>query len=143
MLYPAEITEPCRQDLTTAGVVELKSSADVDLAIKNSPGTTLVVVNSVCGCAAGMARPGVKMALQHTRLPDRSTTVFAGVDKEATDRARSYMPGYPPSSPSIALFKDGKLVYLMERWQIEGRGPQEIAYDLVEAFDQFCEEPAK
>jgi putative YphP/YqiW family bacilliredoxin len=143
MLYPPDITEPCRQDLTTAGVTELRSPADVDMAIKNSPGTTLVVVNSVCGCAAGMARPGVKMALQHTKLPDRSTTVFAGVDKEATDRARSYMPGYPPSSPSIALFKDGKLVYLMERWQIEGRGPQEIAYDLVEAFDQFCEEPSK
>jgi putative YphP/YqiW family bacilliredoxin len=138
MLYPAEITEPCRLDLTNAGVVELKSPADVDLAIKNSPGTTLVVVNSVCGCAAGMARPGVKMALQHTKLPDRTTTVFAGVDREATERARVYMPGYPPSSPSIALFKDGQLVYMMERWQIEGRGPQEIAYDLVEAFDQFC-----
>lgn len=138
MLYPAEITEPCRQDLTEAGVVELKTPADVDLAVKNSPGTTLLVVNSVCGCAAGMARPGVKMALQHEKLPDRTTTVFAGVDREATDRARSYMPGYPPSSPSIALFKDGKLVYMMERWQIEGRGPQDIAYDLVEAFDQHC-----
>ena len=138
MLYPPEITEPCRQDLTEAGVIELKTSADVDMALKSSPGTTLVVVNSVCGCAAGMARPGVKMALQHTKLPDRTTTVFAGVDREATERARSYMPGYPPSSPSIALFKDGKLVYMMERWQIEGRGPQEIAYDLVEAFDQHC-----
>jgi putative YphP/YqiW family bacilliredoxin len=142
MLYPVEITEPCRLDLTQAGIVELKSPADVDLAIKNSPGTTLLVVNSVCGCAAGMARPGVKLALQHTKLPDRATTVFAGVDREATDRARSYIPGVPPSSPSIALFKDGKLVYMMERWQIEGRGPQEIAYDLVEAFDQFCEERA-
>jgi len=138
MLYPAEITEPCRQDLVQAGVIELKTPSDVDLAVKDSPGTTLVVVNSVCGCAAGMARPGVKMALQHEKLPDRTTTVFAGVDREATDRARTYMPGYPPSSPSIALFKDGKLVYMMERWQIEGRGPQDIAYDLVEAFDQFC-----
>jgi putative YphP/YqiW family bacilliredoxin len=138
MIYPPEITEPCRQDLTEAGFTELKSSADVDMALKSSPGTTLLVVNSVCGCAAGMARPGVKMALQHARLPDRTTTVFAGVDREATERARSYMPGYPPSSPSIALFKDGKLVYMMERWQIEGRGPQEIAYDLVEAFDQHC-----
>lgn len=138
MLYPVEITEPCRLDLTNAGVVELKSPSDVDLAIKNSPGTTLVVVNSVCGCAAGMARPGVKLALQHTKLPDRATTVFAGVDKEATDRARSYMPGVPASSPSIALFKDGQLVYMMERWQIEGRGPQDIAFDLVEAFDQHC-----
>ena len=139
MLYPAEITEPCRQDLTQAGFTELKTASDVDMAIKNAAGTTLVVVNSVCGCAAGMARPGVKLAIQHSNVPDRTTTVFAGVDREATERARSYMPGYPPSSPSIALFKDGKLVYMMERWQIEGRGPQEIAFDLVEAFDQFCQ----
>jgi putative YphP/YqiW family bacilliredoxin len=139
MLYPPEITEPCRQDLTTVGFTELKSPSDVDMVLKNASGTTLVVVNSVCGCAAGMARPGVKMAVQHERIPDRIATVFAGVDREATDRARSYMPGYPPSSPSIALFKDGKLVYMMERWQIEGRGPQEIAYDLVEAFDQHCQ----
>jgi putative YphP/YqiW family bacilliredoxin len=138
MLYPPEITEPCRQDLTTAGFTELKSPSDVDMALKNAPGTTLIVVNSVCGCAAGMARPGVKMAVQHEKVPDRIATVFAGVDREATERARSYMPGYPASSPSIALFKDGKLVYLMERWQIEGRGPQDIAFDLVEAFDQFC-----
>jgi putative YphP/YqiW family bacilliredoxin len=139
MLYPPEITEPCRQDLTTAGFTELKSPSDVDMALRNAPGTTLIVVNSVCGCAAGMARPGVKLAVQHDKVPDRIATVFAGVDREATDRARSYMPGYPPSSPSIALFKDGKLVYMMERWQIEGRGPQDIAFDLVEAFDQFCE----
>ena len=138
MLYPPEITEPCRKDLTTAGFTELKTSADVDMAVSKAPGTTLVVVNSVCGCAAGMARPGVKLAVQHEKVPDRIATVFAGVDKEATDRARTYMPGYPPSSPSIALFKDGKLVYMMERWQIEGRGPQDIAFDLVEAFDQFC-----
>jgi len=138
MLYPPEITEPCRKDLTVAGFTELKTPSDVDTAIKNAPGTTLVVVNSVCGCAAGMARPGVKLAVQHEKVPDRIATVFAGVDVEATQRARSYMPGYPPSSPSIALFKDGQLVYMMERWQIEGRGPQEIAYDLVEAFDQFC-----
>jgi putative YphP/YqiW family bacilliredoxin len=139
MLYPVEITEPCRRDLTTAGFTELTSPADVDMAIKNSPGTTLVVVNSVCGCAAGMARPGVKLAVQHEKTPDRTTTVFAGVDREATERARSYMPGYPPSSPCIALFKDGELVYMMERWQIEGRGPQDIAFDLVEAFDQHCQ----
>jgi putative YphP/YqiW family bacilliredoxin len=138
MLYPVEITDPCRLDLTTAGFIELKTPADVDMAVKDAPGTTLLVVNSVCGCAAGMARPGVKMAIQHTKLPDRTATVFAGVDREATERARAYMPGYPPSSPSIALFKDGELVYMLERWQIEGRGPQEIAYDLVEAFDQFC-----
>ena len=138
MLYPPEITEPCRKDLTTAGFTELKTPSDVDMAVRNAPCTTLVVVNSVCGCAAGMARPGVKLAVQHEKVPDRIATVFAGVDKEATDRARSYMPGVPPSSPSIALFKDGQLVYMMERWQIEGRGPQEIAFDLVEAFDQFC-----
>lgn len=138
MMYPVEVTEPCRKDLTEVGFAELKTPADVDIALKNAAGTTLLVVNSVCGCAAGMARPGVKMAIQHSKLPDRTATVFAGVDREATERARSYMPGYPPSSPSIALFKDGKLVYMMERWQIEGRGPQEIAYDLVEAFDQFC-----
>jgi putative YphP/YqiW family bacilliredoxin len=138
MLYPPEITEPCRQDLTTAGFTELRTPADVDMAVRSAPGTTLLVVNSVCGCAAGMARPGVKLAVQHEKVPDRIATVFAGVDKEATDHARTYMPGYPPSSPSIALFKDGKLVYMMERWQIEGRGPQDIAYDLVEAFDQFC-----
>jgi putative YphP/YqiW family bacilliredoxin len=100
-------------------------------------GTALVVVNSVCGCAAGMARPGVKLALQHTKTPDKVTTVFAGVDREATERARHYISGIPPSSPSIALFKDGKPVYVMERYQIEGRSPQEIAYDLVEAFDEY------
>ena len=139
MMYPVEITEPCRRDLTSVGFTELKTPADVDIALKNAAGTTLVVVNSVCGCAAGMARPGVKLAIQHEKVPDRIATVFAGVDREATERARSYMPGYPPSSPSIALFKDGRLVYMMERWLIEGRGPQEIAYDLVEAFDQFCQ----
>jgi bacilliredoxin len=138
MLYPPEITEPCRQDLVQAGVTELKTPSDVDMAIKNAKGTVLLVVNSVCGCAAGMARPGVKLALQHEKLPERLTTVFAGVDKEATERARTFIPGYPPSSPSIALFKDGQPVFVMERWQIEGRSPQEIAYDLVEAFDQFC-----
>ena len=138
MLYPPEITEPCRLDLVNAGVTELRTPADVDMVLKNAQGTALVVVNSVCGCAAGMARPGVKLALQHTKKPDKVTTVFAGVDREATERARQYIVGIPPSSPSIALFKDGKLVYMMERWQIEGRGPQDIAYDLVEAFDQFC-----
>jgi putative YphP/YqiW family bacilliredoxin len=138
MLYPVEITEPCRQDLVQAGFTELKTPADVDIVLRNSTGTVLLVVNSVCGCAAGMARPGVKLALQHTKLPDKMVSVFAGVDKEATEQARKYVAGYPPSSPSIALFKDGKPVYVMERWQIEGRSPQEIAYDLVEAFDQFC-----
>jgi len=125
-------------DLVNAGVTELKTPAEVDLVLKNSGGTALVIVNSVCGCAAGMARPGVKMAIQHEKRPDKITTVFAGVDVEATNRARDYIPGIPPSSPSIALFKDGKPVYVMERYQIEGRSPQEIAYDLVEAFDEYC-----
>jgi putative YphP/YqiW family bacilliredoxin len=138
MLYPPEITEPCRQDLIQAGAVELKTPQDVDMVLKNQKGTALVVVNSVCGCAAGMARPGVKMALQHEKLPERVTTVFAGVDTAATEQARKYMVGYPPSSPSIALFKDGNPVFVMERWQIEGRSPQEIAYQLVEAFDEYC-----
>jgi putative YphP/YqiW family bacilliredoxin len=138
MLYPPEITEPCRMDLVNAGVTELRTPADVDMVLKNAQGTALVVVNSVCGCAAGMARPGVKLALQHTKKPDKITTVFAGVDREATERARQYIVGIPPSSPSIALFKDGKPVYVMERYQIEGRSPQEIAYDLVEAFDEYC-----
>ena len=138
MLYPPEITEPIRLDLINAGVSELRTPADVDMVLKNAPGTTLVIINSVCGCAAGMARPGVKIALQHAKRPDRVGTVFAGVDREATERARHYIPGVPPSSPSFALFKDGKPVYVMERYQIEGRSPQEIAFDLVEAFDEYC-----
>jgi putative YphP/YqiW family bacilliredoxin len=138
MLYPPEVTEPCRMDLVNAGVAELRTPADVDIVLKNAKGTALVIVNSVCGCAAGMARPGVKLALQHAKKPDQVATVFAGVDREATERARQYIPGVPPSSPSFALFKDGKPVYVMERYQIEGRSPQEIAYDLVEAFEEFC-----
>ena len=138
MLYPPEITEPIRLDLVNVGVAELRTPADVDIMLKNAPGTALVIINSVCGCAAGMARPGVKIALQHVKRPDRVATVFAGVDREATERARHYIPGVPPSSPSFALFKDGKPVYVMERYQIEGRSPQEIAYDLVEAFDEYC-----
>lgn len=136
-MYPTEITEPCRRDLTEAGFAELHTPAEVDEAIKGE-GTALVVVNSVCGCAAGNARPAVKLAVQHTRIPNRITTVFAGVDREATDRARSYLAGYPPSSPSIALFKDGKVVFMLERHQIENRGPQEIAWDIVHAFDEHC-----
>jgi putative YphP/YqiW family bacilliredoxin len=137
-MYPAEIVEPCRQDLAEAGVTELRTAAEVDSVIKKAAGTALVVVNSVCGCAAGAARPAVRIAMGHGKLPARRVSVFAGVDREATERARSYMLGYPPSSPSIALFKDGVLVYMMERHQIEGRSPQEIAFDLVEAFDEFC-----
>jgi putative YphP/YqiW family bacilliredoxin len=136
-MYPAEIVEPCRQDLIEAGVTELRTPVEVD-SVLGEKGTAMVVVNSVCGCAAGAARPAVRLAMQHEKLPDKRVSVFAGVDKEATQRARSHMHGYPPSSPSIALFKDGRLVYMLERHQIEGRGPQEIAYNLVEAFDEFC-----
>ena len=136
-MYPPEIVDPCREDLTQAGVIELRNTVEVDNVIKGE-GTALVVINSVCGCAAGNARPGVKIALQHDKLPGKITTVFAGVDQEATEQVRSHIAGYPPSSPSIALFKDGQPVYVMERHQIEGRQPQEIAFDLVGAFDQFC-----
>jgi putative YphP/YqiW family bacilliredoxin len=129
---------PMREELTRLGAEELKTPEQVDEAIKNSQGTMMVVVNSICGCAAGKARPGIALALQHNVKPDRIATVFAGADIEATDRARSYFTGYRPSSPSIALLKDGQLVYMMERHQIEGRGPQEIAQELTKAFDQYC-----
>lgn len=137
-MYPAELTEPMRKELTDLGVMDLRSASEVDMLLKGQKGTALVVINSVCGCAAGMARPGVAMALQHDTLPDKVATVFAGVDKDATDQARSYIVGYPPSSPSIALFKDGNPVFVMERHMIEGRGPDQIAFDLVSAFDEHC-----
>jgi len=137
-MYPPELVEPCRLDLTEAGVEEMRTAEEVDGVLGTQQGTALVVINSVCGCAAGNARPGVKMALQHEKLPEKVTTVFAGVDGEATHKVRSYIAGYPPSSPSIALFKDGQPVFVMERHMIEGRSPQEIAFDLVSAFDQHC-----
>ena len=138
MPYPELMIRPMREELTRLGAEELKTPEQVDEAIKNSQGTMMVVVNSICGCAAGKARPGIALALQHNVKPDRIATVFAGADIEATDRARSYFTGYRPSSPSIALLKDGQLVYMMERHQIEGRGPQEIAQELTKAFDQYC-----
>jgi putative YphP/YqiW family bacilliredoxin len=137
MPYPELLIRPMREELTRLGVEELKSAEAVDRVVQED-GTTLVVVNSVCGCAARMARPAVAMALQHSTRPDRATTVFAGQDVEATARARGYFHGYPPSSPSIALLKDGELVYMMERHQIEGRDADQIAEDLVGAFDRFC-----
>ena len=127
-----------REELTSVGFTEMKSAADVDQALKNTSGTTLVVVNSVCGCAAGMARPGIKLALQNAKVPQNITTVFAGVDTEATERARNYMLPYPPSSPAMALFKDGKLVHMVERHNIEGSNAQNIANDLVKAFNEHC-----
>ena len=138
MPYPELMIRPMREELTRLGAEELRTPEQVDEAIKNAQGTMMVVVNSICGCAAGKARPGIALALQHDARPDRIATVFAGADIEATERARSYFTGYQPSSPSIALLKDGQLVYMMERYQIEGRGPQEIAQELTRAFDQYC-----
>jgi putative YphP/YqiW family bacilliredoxin len=126
-----------RQELTRLGIEELRTSAEVDARLKTT-GTTLVVVNSVCGCAARNARPAVASALQHAVKPDHLTTVFAGQDLEAVARARRYFTGYAPSSPQIGLLKDGKLVFMLERYQIEGRSAEEISKDLVGAFDQFC-----
>ncbi len=137
MPYPEYLIAPMRQELTELGVKELRTAAAVDEAVK-SPGTVMLVVNSVCGCAAGKARPGVALALQHHPQPDLVTTVFAGGDVDATDRARQYFAGYPPSSPSMALLKDGKLVYMMERHQIENQNAEAIAMQLIAAFDKHC-----
>ena len=137
-MYPEFMIAPMREELTKLGVRELRTTEDVDQAITRTKGTTMVVVNSVCGCAAGKARPGVALALQHSVKPDQVTTVFAGADTEATDRARGYFTGYPPSSPSIALLKDGKLIYLMERHQIENQEAGAIAEQLTAAFDEHC-----
>jgi putative YphP/YqiW family bacilliredoxin len=138
MPYPEIMIRPMREELTRLGAEELRTAEDVDRAIGEQKGTLMVVVNSICGCAAGKARPGVALALNHGVRPERVATVFAGADIEATEKARSYFTGYPPSSPSIALLKDGRLVYMMERRQIEGRGPEEIAEELTRAFDQYC-----
>ncbi len=138
MPYSELLIKPMREDLTKLGIEETRSSEEVDAAVQSTQGTLMVVVNSVCGCAAGKARPGVALALQHNVLPDRTITVFAGADIEATERARGYFTGYPPSSPSIALLEDGKLIFMMERYQIEGRGAEEIADELKKAFDRFC-----
>lgn len=138
-MYPEQLVAPMRSDLTTAGFTELKTSEEVDKALKNQTGTTLLVINSVCGCAAGAARPGVRWALQHSeKKPGSLATVFAGVDKDAVARAREFTLPYPPSSPSIALFKDGELVHFIERHHIEGRNAQMIGQHLVEVFDEFC-----
>ncbi len=136
-MYPPELVAPMREDLTKAGFEELRTPEEVENAIL-AKGSTLVVVNSVCGCAAGNARPAVKASLQFDVLPDRLTTVFAGVDREATDKARQFMAPYPPSSPSIALFKDGELVHFIERHQIEGRPAELIASHLMQAYDTYC-----
>jgi putative YphP/YqiW family bacilliredoxin len=127
-----------REELTRLGVRELRTAAEVDEALTKTSGTVMLVVNSVCGCAAGKARPGVALALQHPVRPDLVTTVFAGVDSEATERARSYVAGYPPSSPSIAILRDGKLLYMMERHQIENQTAETIAQQLTAVFERHC-----
>jgi putative YphP/YqiW family bacilliredoxin len=127
-----------REDLTRLGVEEARTPEQVDDVIKNSSGTVMMVVNSVCGCAAGKARPGIALALQHDVRPARVATVFAGADIEATERARAYFTGYQPSSPSIALLRDGKVVYMLERYQIEGKDAYQIAQELAAAFDEHC-----
>ena len=137
-MYPEPMIAPMRAELTTIGFTELRTAQDADAALREAPGTTLLVVNSMCGCAARNARPALALALKHTVRPDKLTTVFAGQDPDATRQARGYIPGYAPSSPSIALLKDGELVYVMERWQIEGRDAPTIAQDLVAAFEEHC-----
>ena len=140
-MYPEPLVAPMRQELTRLGVQELRTAAEVDAKLKEDRGTTLVVVNSVCGCAARNARPAVAKAIGHAARPDALTTVFAGQDAEATQRARSYFTGYAPSSPQIALLKDGRVVFMLERHEIEGRSSDEIARDLTGAFDRYCAQP--
>jgi putative YphP/YqiW family bacilliredoxin len=136
-MYPEIMVIPMREELVRAGIKETRTAADVDAAVAQ-PGTTMVVVNSICGCAAGKMRPGVRMALQSANQPDQAITVFAGQDREATDRARSYFIGHPPTSPSIGILRDGKLVYLMQRSDIETSTAPAIAQQLASAFDTFC-----
>ena len=141
-MYPDIMVIPMREELTRMGVQELRTAEEVDRAIVNHAGTTLVIVNSICGCAAGRMRPAVRLALQNSARPENMFTVFAGQDTEATERARSYFTGYPPSSPAIALFRDGKLVYMMQRSDIEHREAADIAVELKKTFDKFCAVPA-
>ena len=141
-MYPEIMVIPMREELTRLGIAELRTSEEVDQALKNRPGSTMVVVNSICGCAAGRMRPAVRLAMQNSIRPDHSYSVFAGQETEATDRARSYFTGHPPSSPSIGILRDGQLVYLMPRRDIESREAPAIAADLKVAFDKFCGKPA-
>jgi len=140
-MYPEIMVIPMREELTRLGIEELRTAEDVDQALKNRTGTTMVVVNSICGCAAGRMRPAVRMAMQNFVCPDHAYSVFAGQEKEATDRARSYFTGHPPSSPSIAILRDGQIVYLMPRSHIERREAPEIAADLKAAFNRLCAKP--
>jgi len=141
-MYPELMVLPMREELTRLGIQELRTAAEVDRAVANQTGTTMVIVNSICGCAAGRMRPAVRMALEHGRRPERMFTGFAGEDKEATERARSYFTGYPPSSPSIALLRDGNLVHMMQRSDIEHREAADIAAKMKKVFDKYCVAPA-
>lgn len=143
MPYPQELTEPMRQELVRIGVTELRTPSDVDEQIGRKSGTLLLFVNSVCGCAAGMARPGLALSLQNSVKPDEVATVFAGVDTEATARVRSYFSQYPASSPQIALFKDGEFVHLIQRHQIEGTSAPDVAQKLISLYETHCASPAK
>ncbi len=136
-MYDPNLVQPMRDEVTRLGVQELTTPEQVDETL-NAPGTVLVFVNSVCGCAAGGARPGLRLALQHGTLPDKMVSVFAGMDREAVDRARQHFLGYPPSSPQIALMRDGKVVHMIPRHHIEGRSPEMIAQNLKDAFDEYC-----
>ena len=140
-MYPEVMLIPMREELTRAGIAEARSAEAVDAAVA-SPGTTMLIVNSICGCAAGKMRPGVRLALRNAVTPDRSVTVFAGQDREATERARSYFEGNPPTSPAVAILRDGKLVYLMQRFVIESSTPQAIADELSRAFNELCAKQA-
>jgi len=141
-MYPEIMVVPMREELTKLGVEELRTAEDVDRALTDRPGTTMVVVNSICGCAAGRMRPAVRAALQHSARPEKVYSVFAGQDRQATERARSYFTGYPPSSPSIGLMRDGKLVHILQRSDIEHREAADIANELRRVFDQYCASPA-
>jgi putative YphP/YqiW family bacilliredoxin len=138
MPYPEFFIGPMREELTRLGVKELRTPEAVDAAVRGTPGTLMLIVNSMCGCAAGRARPGIALALKHHVTPDVVATVFAGGDVEATDRARSFFTGYPPSSPSVALLRNGQIVFMLERFQIENQSAQAIAGTLTAAFDKFC-----
>ena len=142
-MYPEIMVIPMREELTRIGVQELRTAQDVDRAIVNQAGTAMVIVNSICGCAAGRMRPAIRVAVQNSVRPEKMFSVFAGQDTEATERARSYFTGYPPSSPSIALLRDGKLIYMMQRSDIEHREAADIAAELKKTFDKFCAVPAE
>jgi putative YphP/YqiW family bacilliredoxin len=142
-MYPEIMVIPMREELTRLGVQELRSAAEVDRTIPNQTGISMVVVNSICGCAAGRMRPAIRLALQNPNRPEKLYTVFAGQDAEATDQARKYFTGYPPSSPSIAIFRDGKLIHMLQRSDIEHREAADIACELKTAFDKFCSKPVE